>query len=347
MADHKNLSEVKLFCQKQLNQFVQKNWCNNIEDFQLSKLSGGLTNTLYLCGRAHSDADDNKYVVRFFGKGKVNNINEENIIASVVGAMKLGPGVLGIFEGGRIEEFIPSHTITTPELAGVTKTVANMTARLHKLSMPIDKSGDYLKVTLDIYMEKIRSKYGESMEKLEPDFRRKVTDAYEMTLTILSNTNSPVCFCHNDTQPGNTLKPLNTSAKSSEPLFFIDYEYSAYNNRAFDAGNFFAEWIYNYEHTKEAGGYSAKLENYPSIESQKEYAVAYFEEMNGSDTVDEEEVLKFIEEARQFTLVSHCFWAIWCLVNDESEEFDYMHYANCRLDHFFKQNDIFNGLKEE
>lgn len=347
MLEHKNLSEVKLFCQKLLNQFVEKNWCNNIDDFQLSKLSGGLTNTLYVCGRTHSDcADDNKYVVRFFGSGKVNNIHEENIIASVVGSMKLGPEILGIFEGGRIEEFIPSHTITTPELAGINKTVANMTARLHKLNMPIDKSGEFLKNTMDIYFKKIH------LEKLEPDFRRKLTDAYEMTLTILSNTNSPVCFCHNDTQPGNTLKPLNSPTKSptktdSEPLLFIDYEYSAYNNRAFDAGNFFAEWIYNYEHTKEVGGYSANLDNYPSVESQKEYARAYFEVIKGNDTVEDGEVLKFIEEARQFTLVSHCFWSIWCLINDNSDAFDYMHYANCRLDHFFKQSDIFNELKEK
>lgn len=157
MLDHNNLSEVKLFCQKLLNQFVEKNWCNNIDDFQLSKLSGGLTNTLYVCGRTHSDcADDNKYVVRFFGSGKVNNIHEENIIASVVGSMKLGPEILGIFEGGRIEEFIPSHTITTPELAGINKTVANMTARLHKLNMPIDKSGEFLKNTMDIYFKKIQ-----------------------------------------------------------------------------------------------------------------------------------------------------------------------------------------------
>jgi len=343
MIDHTNPAEVKLFCKDLLNKFVSKNWCNNIDDFQLSKLSGGLTNTLYLCGRNHhSDADeDNKYVVRFFGNGKVNDLHEENIIASVVGSMRLGPEVLGIFEGGRIEEFIPSHTITTPELAGINKTVANMTARIHKLKMPIDKSGEFLKNTMDIFFEKI------DLDKLEPDFRRKLVNAHDMTLTILSNTNSPVCFCHNDTQPGNTLKPTSTKKSSQSSLFFIDYEYSAYNNRAFDAGNFFAEWIYNYEHTKEEGGYSANLENYPSIECQKEYARAYFEEINGNDEVGESEVLKFIEEARQFTLVSHCFWSIWCLINDNSEAFDYMHYANCRLDHFFKQNDIFNGLKVE
>ena len=37
---------------------------------------------------------------------------------------------------------------------------------------------------------------------------------------------------------------------------------------------------------------------------------------------------------------------VW-LINENSDEFDHMHYANCRLDHFFQQNDIFNGLKGE
>ena len=309
--------------------------------------------------------------------------------------------------------------LVIPELKTVNKTVARMTARLHKLNMPIDKSGDFLKNTMKIYFKKI------DLEKLDAEFRRKLQDAYDMTLVILSNTNSPVCFCHNDTQPGNTLKPNIGSEKSLEKspekslekipennpenspenspqnnsvenslnipekcvitnpqiegpqsntpisktsasdssqsnLFFIDYEYSAYNNRAFDAGNYFAEWMYNYNDINEVGGYSAELKNYPSIEFQKEYAKAYLEVINEEirenkiqeteiqeTKIQESEISTFLEEARQFTLVSHCFWAIWCLINDNDENFDYMHYANCRLDHFFEQNGIFSKLGKE
>jgi len=122
----------------------------------------------------------------------------------------------------------------------------------------------------------------------------------------------------------------------TEDLFFIDYEYSAYNNRAFDVGNYFAEWMYNYKHTEEVGGYSEKLENYPSLEHQKDYAIAYFEE-----TGEEGDIDQFLKEARQFTLVSHCFWSIWCLINSNDDVFDYIHYANCRLNHFFQQLESF------
>lgn len=345
-------AEVKSFCWNQLNLFVEKtdgeNWCKDITNFRIQTLSGGLTNTLYRCWREHSNIDDPQYVLRFFGAGKVNNIQEENIVAAIVGSKRLGPEVYGIFDGlpreennnkfclhgGRIEQFIPSETIRTEQLSNseVNKTVAEMTAELHKLQMPIDKSGNFLTNTMSIYFEKI------DLESEEPELREKLLSAYDTTKTILSNTRSPICFCHNDTQPGNTLKPNKSNTNGSNlKLFFIDYEYSAYSYRAFDAGNYFAEWMYDYTAQNDLG-FTGIIENYPSISQQEEYAKAY---LGPKATV--QEIAEFLAEARQFTLVSHCFWSIWCLIQDPAQapEFDYKAYAHRRLDHFEIQSNQF------
>merc|ERR1719326_859493 len=150
-------------------------------------------------------------------------------------------------------------------------------ARLHKLNMPVDKSGDFLKKTMLIHFGMIEDCKYDKIHDTYPDFKEKLLKAYDLTLTILSNTKSPICFCHHDLQPGNTLKPLNSKI-GDDNLFFIDYEYSAYSYRAFDAGNYFAEWIYDYNDTEKEGGYGENILNYPSDEEQRNYAKAYLVE---------------------------------------------------------------------
>merc|ERR1712168_1139836 len=105
LNDLESLSKVKELCHELLNKFIEKNYCPDSNNFECLKLTGGLTNILYKCYRKTTDdsLDEKKYVVRFFGRGKVNDTNEENIIASVIGSMKLGPQIYGIFENGEVK----------------------------------------------------------------------------------------------------------------------------------------------------------------------------------------------------------------------------------------------------
>lgn len=80
---------------------------------------------------------------------------------------------------------------------------------------------------------------------------------------------SPVLFCHNDLQEGNILLKMDKkSLESSTPsLLIIDYEYCAYNYRAFELANHFIEWIFDYKHD-EYPFYKTHVDNYPSVAQQ-------------------------------------------------------------------------------
>jgi choline/ethanolamine kinase len=47
----------------------------------------------------------------------------------------------------------------------------------------------------------------------------------------------------------------------------IDFEYCAYNYRAFDLANHFCEWVYDYSNKQPPNFFETK-ENYPSREQQ-------------------------------------------------------------------------------
>lgn len=60
---------------------------------------------------------------------------------------------------------------------------------------------------------------------------------YQTLKDSLCKINSPVVFCHNDLLLTNILHN-----KGENKVTFIDFEYSAYNNQAFDIANHFAEF---------------------------------------------------------------------------------------------------------
>ena len=73
---------------------------------------------------------------------------------------------------------------------------------------------------------------------------------------MLPQVNSPIVFCHNDLQGGNILrrftpddKPGKTETEESnldDQLVAIDFEFCAYNYRAYDIANHWVEWMYDY-----------------------------------------------------------------------------------------------------
>jgi thiamine kinase-like enzyme len=94
---------------------------------------------------------------------------------------------------------------------------------------------------------------------------------------ILSNIDSPVCFTHNDYQPGNILR----LKSDSENYTVIDFEYCSYNYRykkkvfslfdfnksyfsGFDIGNHFCEFMFDYQSAKEWPFFKVDFNLYPN-----------------------------------------------------------------------------------
>ena len=94
--DHSDHDAVKRHAFDLCNQFLGQNWCPDLDSFQFKSLTGGLTNILYTCKRA-IDKDGPTYIIRYFGGGKINNINEENLVAAILGERGLGPKIYRVF----------------------------------------------------------------------------------------------------------------------------------------------------------------------------------------------------------------------------------------------------------
>lgn len=92
----------------------------------------------------------------------------------------------------------------------------------------------------------------------------------------------------------------------------IDFEYCSYNYRAFDIANHFAEWQYDY--TEKCAPFFRHTGNYPSESQQVRFVRAYLDEMGSKESVQ-----AVLDEVKVFTLVSHFFWALWAVVNTQSQ----------------------------
>lgn len=114
-------------------------------------------------------------------------------------------------------------------------------------------------------------------------------------------------------------------ADDEPELMIIDFEYCAYNYRAFDIANHFLEWTYDYTNDQFPFFYHRK-EQYPTAQQMDSFLTTYL-----SRTIDDvthlpilQEKKDLMEEIALFTLASHLFWGIWGIVNIHQDiEFGY------------------------
>ena len=97
---------------------------------RVSKLSVGNSNSLY-----RLDVGDDSYLAREFGTNAALDLNRarENEIFARLAAAGIAPGLLGTFEGGRVEEWVDGGPCSADECrsAEVAEAVARRLAALH------------------------------------------------------------------------------------------------------------------------------------------------------------------------------------------------------------------------
>lgn len=81
--------------------------------------------------------------------------------------------------------------------------------------------------------------FGFSREKILPSNEEFKAEFYRLK-DVLTKTNSPIVFAHNDLLMGNIIYD-----EANNKVTFIDFEYAGYNYQAFDIGNHFAEFAGN------------------------------------------------------------------------------------------------------
>ncbi|XP_069764129.1 choline/ethanolamine kinase isoform X2 [Narcine bancroftii] len=262
------------------------------EEFQISVISGGLSNLLYLCtlpDHVLSVGDEPRQVLlRVYGAilQGVDSLVLESVMFAVLAERALGPRLYGVFPQGRLEQYIPSRRLLTEELGfpDISAEIAVKMSRYHGMVMPFNKEPKWLFETMDRYLKQImglkfvREAHVKKFNKLKT---YNLPGELASLKSLLAATWSPVVFCHNDVQEGNILYLADKDPSSTEKLMLIDFEYSSYNYRGFDIGNHFCEWMYDYTYDQWPF-FKVNMEKYPNQQQQLHFIRHYLSEYSGN-----------------------------------------------------------------
>lgn len=353
-VDRDTKSRAFLWCRD----FLSGSWKTIQEvDFQISIVSGGLSNLLYLCSLPEHvpclAEEPRQVLLRVYGAilQGVDSLVLESVMFAILAERTLGPKLYGIFPEGRLEQYLPNTRMRTEQLSDpdISAEIASKVARFHNMVMPFNKEPKWLFGTIDKYMDqvmKINFVRDAHVKKYRKLMKFDLPAELKSLRALLAATASPVVFCHNDVQEGNILMLDDRDHTSTERLMLIDFEYSSYNYRGFDFGNHFCEWMYDYTYN-EWPFYKVTPENYPTREQQLHFIRSYLAEQHrdSKSDLDQTQVEEdMIIEANRYALASHFLWGLWSIIQAKISkiEFGYMDYAMSRFDAYFKQKRLFS-----
>uniref|UniRef100_A0A8C7MJF8 ethanolamine kinase n=1 Tax=Oncorhynchus kisutch TaxID=8019 RepID=A0A8C7MJF8_ONCKI len=310
--------------------FLSGSWKSIPEaDFQISIVSGGLSNLLFMCSlpdHAHTIGDEPRRVLlRVYGAilQGVDSLVLESVMFAILAERALGPRLYGIFPEGRLEQYLPSNRLRTEQLfvPELSAEIASKMARFHRMVMPFNK---------------------------EPKWLFGTIGHTECTVIFNSGGGSGSVVTSCLLSSGNILMLEDRDHTSTGKLMLIDFEYSSYNYRGFDFGNHFCEWCYDYTYNQWPF-YKCTPDNYPSREQQLHFIRNYLEETGGysESTMHEDQARieqDLLVEANRFAMASHFLWGLWSIIQARISkiEFGYMDYAQSRFDAYFKQKKLFS-----
>ncbi|CAI4228363.1 unnamed protein product [Auanema sp. JU1783] len=355
---HEILNRARTLCVKHLGGA----WADvTLDKFILKPVTGGISNLLFLVELPKDVAvlksEPSQVVLRVFCQENYDQLIIESVVFTLLSERGLGPKLLGVFPGGRFEEYIPSRPLHCDELSDpkFAKIIAPMVARVHALDVPITKQPEVISTGRD-WLRKFRQTPGGQQPIIMRTTETTVDKSrFPEALTIddlerewdfvekfVKSYGSPLVFSHNDLQKGNILLKtgyelcddgrvlLDGTETSSDPLVLIDFEYSTYNYRGFDFGNHFCEYGFDYD-CDSSPYYKVLEDRFKLPDHWRTYCKKYLEETYKTLNTEhsdmsphsitgnlEEDLEKLVEEASIFMPISHLFWSLWSLVNAES-----------------------------
>ncbi len=261
--------------------------------FTLEQLHGGLTNLAWKC--KSEKAGKHGYtaaLVKVFGEGTdlfINRKREEEVVKSLT-ALKAAR-VLGFFDNGRVEPWIEGEVLTQRDLLDkqILGKVAVKVRSLHDRSVKGTKQ-TVLWDTLDTYLQRaltveLPSPAAASLTALNlQQFVSEIAWAKKKIAALAS----PIVFNHGDLLGGNIVMQPNGD------IALIDYEFSDYNYRGYDIGDFFNNFA------RGDDGLYGDFSLYPTPSLQEYFVTSYL----GADATSDL-VAKVVMEANQMSMISN------------------------------------------
>lgn len=355
------------------------------EDLILEEICGGLSNLIFYCGLPKSikprNCEPAEVLLRIFGntltqldsetpESFITSLVMENVIFTILSERKLGPKLMGVFAGGRLEEYIPAKSLTSGQLRkkNFSAAIARKIGQIHRLAVPINTDPRWIFKSLEKWQEMVSTISLDDIRDVRErscaarllaiDFSAEI----EWLKKLVAHVNSPVVFCHNDLQGGNILLRRDMGGSDNDvtmdnKLVVIDYEFCSYNYRGFDIANHLTEWIYDYNNKEYPYYYIAK-DKFPSRETQMEFLHTYLEEYHHGNQVSlsygsspqtgpnkaiKQQTENLYKEVQSFMMGPNLVWALWSMAQSLTTKitFGHWHHAEDRMQYYFRYKEAF------
>ncbi|XP_060869930.1 ethanolamine kinase isoform X2 [Metopolophium dirhodum] len=308
---------------------IRPDW--DLEKIRYKLFTDGITNKL-VGFFDDSRPEDDGVLVRIYGKNTEQIIDRKAEFENFKFLYRAGvaPDLYATFDNGMVYKYIRGKTLTTTTVRDpiIYRLVARTMARFHRLgtSGKMTDDGRTTKSELWSKMEQFANLIPERFRKTFPQGVKSLRADIKTLKASLENIGSPVVFCHNDLLLTNILVQSDDAVGSSPiSVAFIDYEYSMFNNQAFDIANHFIEF---------AGVQEPDFSLYPNVDLQMDWLKSYLEEYIGESLdQDDQRVAVLKDQVNMFAIASHLLWIFWSLVQAEISviDFDYLKYAEMRF----------------
>ena len=301
-----------------LSSHLRGSWSTIQEDaIEVTVIQAGFVNRIFVC---HNKKLNEKVLLRLYG-GKIIE-SEKNILRNValegevlifhlMDVHGIGPRLLGVFDGGRIEGYMEgSNSLSNEDIANdqVMSALARKLAKMHSLEIPVDKNPkDFIAITTDQFTEywdsyrqyMIETKISEDTPEILKNLVKKGIE-YDFYSVIhwyaknLPSIKSRTVFSHNDLNRGNIMVDPNKTGP--DMITLLDFEFAGYNYRGCDIGHHFkmrtrdlAMWLKKTEDGQPKNSLTL-AQPYPTEEQRRVFIKSYLEEAKQYCDVPDESI---------------------------------------------------------
>jgi len=287
---------------------LQGSWSEaSLKDISVNVIRGGFVNRLFLI---QNNKTNDKVLIRLYGGKFLPQDNQlrsigyegEVLVFQLMAEKSIGPKLLGVFDGGRLEEYREGCRTPLKEDINDLQTMASLAkqlARLHSCRLPFNKQPkDYIKLTRDNF-EKGWTQYKDFVQSIPFPLDRPHVNYQERLDSVLSFDYketlewlekemkvipSKVVFSHNDMNIMNCLIDPNKSG--DEKAILLDFELCGYNFRGADIGCHFGNRRFDLEGVIKQGNSFEDVfllrSPHPSEENRRHFIEAYLLEVKKS-----------------------------------------------------------------
>eukprot|EP00281_Chroomonas_sp_CCMP1168_P018627 CAMPEP_0206221296 /NCGR_PEP_ID=MMETSP0047_2-20121206/5334_1 /ASSEMBLY_ACC=CAM_ASM_000192 /TAXON_ID=195065 /ORGANISM="Chroomonas mesostigmatica_cf, Strain CCMP1168" /LENGTH=362 /DNA_ID=CAMNT_0053644011 /DNA_START=33 /DNA_END=1121 /DNA_ORIENTATION=+ len=307
----------------------------------VTPVTGGITNALYKCTFAVGKGDERRapVLVRVFGGEGMIDRKRDNLLFISLSKAGLGPKCLGLFDNGRVEEFLEGCTTMTCDDLGkkdIAAGIAVQLARVHSFEPPAEVVGEVREPALwkqlwDWHKQAIAVTFEAGTKEAE-ELQSLGLGKMEQELKELQAAvpdSCPLAFCNNDLLAGNVMVHNSTGR-----VHLIDFEYGGINYRGFDIANHFNEYAGGTDN-----GYP-EYSKFPTEAHMREFCTVYVEELGKAGKAAGTTADEVLGEVKIFILVDHLYWGLWAVNMASTQgcaQFPYLMYSRNRLQEYWKR----------